>query len=88
MARPAAEYLRGFYYDTAISTGAGALAALRTVAEPRRILFGSDHPYLDEELIAGEIRDLEASPLFDARLDARIARENALALFPHFDEAL
>src|SRR5579871_4638824 len=39
------EAMRSFYYDTALSGGDAALAALAQVARPDRILFGTDFPF-------------------------------------------
>ena len=40
---PAAAF-RSFYYDTALSAGISTLTALAQIADPSRILFGSDYP--------------------------------------------
>lgn len=37
--------IRSFYFDTALSAGSSPLAALAQVADPERILFGTDFPF-------------------------------------------
>lgn len=37
--------IRSFYFDTALSAGTAALASLAQVADPDRILFGTDFPF-------------------------------------------
>jgi len=75
-------YLKRLYYDTAISTSRPALSALREVADPSHILFGSDYPYLPEPLIHESVRGLEEYREFSSKTRTAIERENALALFP------
>jgi predicted TIM-barrel fold metal-dependent hydrolase len=38
--------LRGFYYDVATSAGSTNLGALLDFADPDRILFGTDYPFM------------------------------------------
>lgn len=80
--------LRHFWYDTALSAAPSSLAALLQVADPSRILFGSDWPYAPETVTAASVAALEQSPLLDGRLRAAIGRENALALFPRLAGAV
>lgn len=76
--------VRSFWYDTALSTGRAIIAALDEVADPKRILFGSDFPYAPAPLVASSIADLEHGLGEAGR--AAVARTNALTLFPHFAE--
>lgn len=39
------EAIRSFYFDTALSAGKSSLSALAQVADPDRILFGTDFPF-------------------------------------------
>jgi predicted TIM-barrel fold metal-dependent hydrolase len=41
------EWLRGLYYDTALSDDPIALAAARAFALPRHVVFGSDWPFVE-----------------------------------------
>jgi predicted TIM-barrel fold metal-dependent hydrolase len=78
------ERLGRFYYDTAISAGPATIAALRQIARPEHILFGSDWPYAPEAVTARSVESLCDNPHLDAAAQAAIARGNALALFPRF----
>lgn len=46
------EALRGFYYDTALSAGSATMTALSMVADPYRILFGTDWPMAPDPAVA------------------------------------
>lgn len=76
------QQVRYFWYDTAISAGAQTFAALDVVADPARVLFGSDWPYCPDA-VATQMTTSMAACLSPARL-ADIERNNALALFPRF----
>lgn len=70
--------LKAFYYDTAQSANPAALGALAAVADPGRILFGSDFPFRGS---AEQTKTLAASGLAAGQV-AAIERGNALALLP------
>ncbi|HEY6241328.1 MAG TPA: amidohydrolase family protein [Burkholderiales bacterium] len=70
--------LKKFYYDTAQGNHSGALAALMKIAEPSRVLFGTDFPFRPG---AEEIDGLAAFA-FDPKDLRGIERENALKLLP------
>lgn len=76
--------LKCFWYDTALSPGAQTMGALATVADPQRILFGSDWPYAPETMTADSIASLNEPGLLTATQRNRIDRGNALKLFPRF----
>jgi len=76
--------LRRFWYDTALSPGAQTLGSLTQVADPERILFGSDWPYAPETMTADSIQALRTPGLLSAGQLADIERGNALRLFPRF----
>jgi predicted TIM-barrel fold metal-dependent hydrolase len=78
----ARHYLRRLWYDTTLSTDPVQLAALQALADPARILFGSDFPYVPDAVVAAESERLDAYPGFDARTRPMVERANALALFP------
>lgn len=74
--------LRRFYYDTALPTSPNSLSTLAAVADPNRILFGSDWPARTDEQVRTVTRALDRDPAVDARLRRRINRQNALDLLP------
>ena len=82
----AAGYVGKFYFDTAISGSAAALAGLTAVTEPSHILFGSDWPYIHRQTVETQTTTLQTWPGFTLETFAAMERENALALFPRFRE--
>jgi len=74
--------LRRFWYDIALSPGAQTMGALRTVAAPERILFGSDWPFANARVVAEALKDHAAPGLHTVAERAAIDRTNALELFP------
>ena len=73
--------VRRFWFDIANAAGAQVLRSLETVADPERILFGSDWPYVPQAVIAATIRDAEAAVGEDGQR-AAIGWTNAIRLFP------
>jgi len=77
--------LRRFWYDVAQSAVPPSFRALLEIADPSRIVFGSDYPFArfpEDDLI--ETRDgVRAFEGFDATLRAKIERDNAVTLFPN-----
>jgi predicted TIM-barrel fold metal-dependent hydrolase len=74
--------LRRFYYDTALPTSPNSISTLAAVADPTRILFGSDWPARTDEQVRTVTRALDHDPAIDGRLRRRINRQNALDLLP------
>jgi 6-methylsalicylate decarboxylase len=74
--------LRHFWYDTALSSGATTMGTLKTVADPAKIVFGSDWPFVPPPLVAAEIAEHMAPGLHTDAERAAIDRGNALKLFP------
>jgi predicted TIM-barrel fold metal-dependent hydrolase len=75
--------LRHLYYDVAQATHPAPLAALMQVADPSRVLFGSDFPFArNAGVIEQSIKGMKQFSGFDAGLRRKIERDNALALFP------
>jgi len=70
--------LRKLYYDTANATTPGSIAALRVMALPNHILFGTDYPFVK---VPAALEDLQQTAMSDAERMA-IDRGNALALLP------
>ena len=76
--------LRRFWYDNALSAGRQTMGSLTEVADPSKILFGSDWPPAGARAVETNISAMnEPGYLSDAQLSA-IERDNALALFPRF----
>jgi predicted TIM-barrel fold metal-dependent hydrolase len=74
--------VRHFWFDTALSPGRTAMAALDEFAAPERVLFGSDWPYANADVVDMAVRSYEQPGLVSDRQRAAIDRGNALALFP------
>ena len=79
-----APYIAQFYYDTALAGSPAALAALNAVANPHRVFYGSDSPFIDGHMLAEQLevlRDPRHSPggSFDL-----VEHANATAHFPRF----
>jgi predicted TIM-barrel fold metal-dependent hydrolase len=76
--------LKHFWYDIALSSGPTTMGALKTVADPGKIVFGSDWPFVQAPLVAEAIA-LHTSPELHSEAErAAIDRGNALKLFPQF----
>jgi predicted TIM-barrel fold metal-dependent hydrolase len=76
--------LRRFWYETALAAGPSTMGSLKAVADPTRIVFGSDWPYCPSEMADDMIAALADNTMLDAGERAAIERGNALALFPRF----
>jgi predicted TIM-barrel fold metal-dependent hydrolase len=75
--------LRHLYYDIAQATHPAPLAALMQVADPSRVLFGTDFPFArNVGVIEQSIKAVEEFTGFSDAVRGTIERENALALFP------
>ncbi|KAJ2963641.1 hypothetical protein NQZ79_g1468 [Umbelopsis isabellina] len=81
-----AKDFRSFWYDTALSTSKAQLLALLELADPDRILFGSDVPYAPIEVVQVLTKDFDAFFEGDEskqELLRKINYRNARALFPN-----
>lgn len=78
------ERLRHFWYDIALSPGAQTMGALKAVADPDRIVFGSDWPFANARVVDAALAAHAAPELHDPAERAAIDRRNALALFPQY----
>jgi 6-methylsalicylate decarboxylase len=76
--------LRGFYYDCAQAAGRGTMAAMREIADPSHLLFGSDWPYCPESVTEAGDQELLVQEKSGGVPTADIFRNNALTLFPKF----
>ena len=70
-----------FYFDTALSAP-DALPSLLGFADPDRILFGSDNPYIDADTQARFTRATDELPGLPKGLLDAISHKNAETLFP------
>ena len=79
-----AAHLRRLYYDVTQSTSPGALRALLDVADPARILFGTDYPFARnaEKVMKDTIAAVRGFDGFDATVRRMVACDNARTLFP------
>jgi predicted TIM-barrel fold metal-dependent hydrolase len=73
--------LRRFWYDHALAPGEVTFGALDHVADPSRVVFGTDYPFANPKVIAQAVTAHEARDL-PADRRAAVDRGNALALFP------
>lgn len=73
--------LRRLYFDVALASTPASLTALLAVADPRRVLFGTDFPHTGGSTIKFLTRRYEAHELADA-IRAGVDSGNARALFP------
>jgi predicted TIM-barrel fold metal-dependent hydrolase len=87
-----ASTLRTLYYDVAEICAPAPLKALMAVADPKRILFGSDYPFsrhrTPEQDVSDLIAALEAFDGWSAAERRSIERDNALALLPRVSQAI
>ena len=77
-------YIKRFWFDTALSGDAVPLAGLTAVADPSRILFGTDYPYISPDVVTGETRGFDAWDGFTDAQRAAVNRGNAETMFPRF----
>ncbi|MEQ1714911.1 MAG: amidohydrolase family protein [Hyphomicrobium sp.] len=80
----ARHYVDRFYFDTAISGSAPALAALMEVARPGHVMYGSDWPYIDRHTIDLQHECLATWKGFAPGTRTAVYRDSARALFPRF----
>ena len=76
--------LKSFYYDTAVSATPYTFNSLLKLVEPSQVLFGSDHPFLPENVVKIMNDGIENYEGFDVHTKNAISRENILTLFPKF----
>jgi 6-methylsalicylate decarboxylase len=74
--------LRSLWFDTAGDPFPNTLAALMRIAEPNRILYGSDTPFAPPSVIARCSRALRDTDIVSEAQRAGLLRENALVLVP------
>lgn len=77
-----APYVGQFYFDNAIMSGPAPMKALREITDPSHILFGTDWPFVADELVFEQLSNLTGGELFSGAPYEAMARGNAKALFP------
>ncbi|MFL6798740.1 MAG: amidohydrolase family protein [Xanthobacteraceae bacterium] len=75
--------LQHFWYDNALAPGEQTFGSLDHVARPERVVFGTDYPFANPDVIAQAVRTYE-SGFLDAARQAAINRSNVLALLPKY----
>lgn len=70
-----------FYFDVALSSTPAAFPGLLAVADPTKILFGTDFPFAPAPAVRYMRQEYDALDL-TPDLRAGIDRKNALTLFP------
>ncbi len=76
--------LRWFWYDTALSPGVETFGSLRNVADPARILFGSDAPFAPPAVTGDAVTALATSTFLNTEERSAVVRGNGAVLFPRF----
>jgi 6-methylsalicylate decarboxylase len=81
-----AAYLGRLYYDVAQSASPLALRALTEIADPSRILFGTDYPSARnvEKVMRDTVAAVRSFDGFDGALRQKVMSGNAQALLPRF----
>ncbi|MCC6778078.1 MAG: amidohydrolase [Hyphomicrobiales bacterium] len=73
--------VRRFWFEVALSAGAGTIATLETVADPDRILLGTDWPYAPETILTDTVAQLTANESLTPDKRRAIVSGNARKLF-------
>lgn len=79
--------LKRFYYDTAMAANAAVFGSLREMADPDRILFGTDYPYMPEIAIGLYLNELSKDNGFNEAQREGILHSNTGKLFPRLATA-
>lgn len=78
------DYVRSFYFDTALSPSRYSMKVLQGLVDPSHILFGSDFPFGPAPITALQCRTLDTSPIWSEAQQYAINRGNALQLLPRY----
>jgi predicted TIM-barrel fold metal-dependent hydrolase len=78
-------YLKRFYYDTAMSSNPYTFGSLTELVDPSKILFGTDYISGPDFRIEEYLREIENYSGFNTLSISAIERGNALGLFPRFN---
>lgn len=77
----ALHHIREFYFDTALSGANAPLDALMAFADPDRVLFGTDYPYIAADVAISETEGFATYKGFSKQQRANVERGNAEKLF-------
>lgn len=80
------EFIKDFYYDTALSTQPATFEALKFTTDNSHIVFGSDAHYAPEPIGKEMIKTIENYDGYSDETKSKVKRDNALALFPRFEQ--
>ena len=84
--------LRNLYYDVAAMTDPAPIRCLMEIADPSRVMFGSDYPFSRHVNPAWDLEDTirgyAAFDGWDAKTRRAIESDNALKLFPRLARAI
>lgn len=80
--------LARLFYDTALAPTPSSMDALRTIAAPSQIVFGTDWPYAQALLLGAGDPQPELSRAFTAPERRAVERTHALAQFPAIADRL
>jgi predicted TIM-barrel fold metal-dependent hydrolase len=81
----AADTFRRLYWDTALAWTDPVLNHLRHIAGMNKVVFGTDFPYVRNDLaVKGRLR-IKSNPDLSAEEKKQVFGGNALELFPRFD---
>lgn len=78
-----AEYFARFWYDNAIACDPPATDAIKSIAGPDKLLFGTDWPFINPRLIAEQVATHVLPSNHTDAERAAVDRGNALKLWPH-----
>lgn len=74
--------LRTLYYDVTSAMAPTALRSIQELADPARIVWGTDMPFVHGERLHAEVEEWEAYDGFDPEQRAAVEYRNALRLLP------
>lgn len=74
-------YLRRFYFDTALASGAATMAVLKELVDPSQVLYGSGFPAVPQDVMQRETEALATSSIWSKAEYSAITRGNSLRLF-------
>jgi predicted TIM-barrel fold metal-dependent hydrolase len=73
--------VKRFWFEVALSAGEGTIATLKAVADPDRLLFGTDWPYAPESILKDTVRQLDNNNALTPSQREAIKYDNAARLF-------
>jgi len=80
-----ATYFKRMYFDVAQATHPAPLSALMAIADPDKVMFGSDFPFARNlGVVDQSLQGVASFDGFDPALRRKVERDNALKLFPRF----